>query len=123
MDKKVPTMGMYQGRQNGWPMTLEDILERSNQRIHADARHLVTLIMLDHVCEDIGVERRRIPKRHLARKMNRTDPSIRHSERVARILLEDVEDYRTLLKESLDELKAQGFTITESLNAGALNVA
>lgn len=114
MNDRVPTMSMYCGRQSGWPMTIEDILEPSNQRIHADARHLVTLIMLDNVLEEKGMERKRIPKRKLARMMDRDEFSVRNSEMVARNLLTDVQDYRDLLTESLGRIKAVGFTLIES---------
>lgn len=116
-NEMVPASSLYRGRQNGWPMTIDDIMEPSKERIHGDARHMVTIIMLDNVCEDRGVERRKYAKCKVAELMDRGENTVRNSEAVARFLIQHSPDYARAYQRTLNELAEQGFTLVGTSKA------
>lgn len=115
-------MSLYRDRQNGWPMTPEDILDKSNQRMHADARHMVTYIMLEHVCEDVGVERLKLTRRGLAAQMKRDEKPVRHSYDIAKHLLSESRDFREAYSLTIDHLLSENYTLVNVRAADAANM-
>lgn len=108
----IPKMGMYVDQVPGYPVSMQDIRERSKIRLHVHVRDLSILIMRRHVCHRYS-EYHIAPLKTamIAAAAGICERTVEHGLSRASDLCETERDFDQLRAQCLSDLQAQEFTV------------